>query len=97
MKIVRVDFDLVEIISKYENSMNYVSSFIFDNWRIISTRKLQPMVYAHLRENIGLKPQASCNIPRQVGETYKTIVEFAKIGMIYWQKVTCFPTQKTSR
>ena len=53
------------------------------------------MVYAHLRGNIGLKSQVSCNIPRQVARTYKTIVELAKTGMSHWQKVTYFPTSMT--
>jgi len=84
LKIIDADFDLVETMKKYANGMNYVSSLILDNGRIIPARKLQPMVYAYLREKIGLKFQASCNIPRQVVGTYKTIVEFAKIGMSYW-------------
>ena len=46
------------------------------------------MVYAHLRGNIVLKSQVSCNFPRQVAGPYKTIVELAKTGMSYWQKVT---------
>ncbi len=53
------------------------------------------MVYAHLRGNIGLKSQVSCNIPRQVARTYKTIIELAKIGMSYWQKVIYSPTSMT--
>ena len=53
------------------------------------------MVYAHLRGNIGLKSQVSCNIPRQVAGTYKTIVELAKIRMSYWQKVIYSPTSMT--
>jgi len=44
------------------------------------------MVYAHLRGNICLKSQLSCNIPRQVAGTYKTIVELEKTGMSQWQK-----------
>ena len=37
--------------------MNYVSSMVFDNGKIIPARKLQPMVYAYLRGNISLTPQ----------------------------------------
>ena len=37
--------------------MDYVSSVVFDNGRIIPARKLLPMVYAHLRGNFGLKSQ----------------------------------------
>jgi putative transposase len=64
LKIKNADFDLVETMKKYANGINYVSSMVFDNDIIIPARKLQPMVYAHLRGNIGLKFQVSCNIPR---------------------------------
>lgn len=75
-------------MQKYSKGMNYVSEIVFENGKVIPARKLQPMVYGHLRENLGLKSQVSCNIPRQVAGTYKTIVELAKIGMSYWQRVT---------
>jgi len=64
LKIIDTDFDLVETKKKYANGMNYVSSVVFDNGRDIPVRKLQPLVYAYLRGNIGLKSQVSCNIPR---------------------------------
>jgi IS605 OrfB family transposase len=88
LKILNPDFDLVETMQKYSKGMNYVSEVVFANGKVIPARKLQPMVYGYLRENIGLKSQVSCNIPRQVAGTYKTIVELAKIGMSHWQKVT---------
>ena len=88
LKILNPDFDLVETMQKYAKGMNYVSEIVFENGKVIPARKLQPMVYGYLRENIGLKSQVSCNIPRQVAGTYKTIVELEKIGMSYWQKVT---------
>jgi len=71
LKIQDADFDLVETTKKYANGMNYVSSVVFDNGIIILARKLRPMVYAHLRGDIGLKSQVSCNIPRQVAGTIK--------------------------
>jgi IS605 OrfB family transposase len=95
LKILNPDFDLVETMQKYSKGMNYVSNIVFDNGKVIPARKLQPMVYSYLRENIGLKSQVSCNIPRQVAGTYKTIVELAKIGMSYWQKITYSPTSMT--
>ena len=51
--------------------------------------------YAYLRGNIVLKFQVSCNFPRQVAGPYKTILELAKIGMSYWQKVTYSLTSMT--
>lgn len=95
LKILNVDYDLVETMQKYAKGMNYVSNVVFENGKIIPAMKLQTMVYSHLRENIGLKSQVSCNIPRQVAGTYKTIVELAKISMSYWQKVVYSPTSMT--
>ncbi|AGB48357.1 transposase, IS605 OrfB family, central region [Methanomethylovorans hollandica DSM 15978] len=92
LKIVDPDFDLVETIKKYAQGMNYVSEIVFDNEKVIPARKLQPLVYNHLREELGLKSQVSCNIPRQVAGTYKTIVELAKQGLSYWQKIVYSPT-----
>jgi putative transposase len=88
LKILNPDFDLVETMQKYSKGMNYVSNIVFENGKVIPARKLQPMVYGHLRENLNLKSQTSCNIPRQVAGTYKTLVELAKIGMSYWQRIT---------
>jgi len=44
MKIMDANFDLVEIMKKYANGMDCVSSVVFDNGRIIPARKLQPML-----------------------------------------------------
>jgi len=88
LKILNPDFDLVETMQKYSKGMNYVSGVVFENGKVIPARKLQPQVYGYLREKLGLKSQVSCNIPRQVAGTYKTIVELAKIGMSYWQRIT---------
>ncbi len=88
LKILNPDFDLVETMQKYSKGMNYVSNIVFENGRVIPARKLQPMVYGYLREKINLKSQVSCNIPRQVAGTYKTLVELEKIGMSYWQRIT---------
>jgi hypothetical protein len=66
LKITGTYFDLAGTFKKYANLMNYFSSMVLDNRIIISPRKLQPMVYTHLRGNIGLKSKVSCNIPRQV-------------------------------
>ena len=39
-KIMDIDFDLVETLKKYAYGMNYVSSVVFDNGKIIPARKL---------------------------------------------------------
>ena len=57
LKIIDVDNDLVETMKKYSEGMNYVSEVVFQNGKVIPARKLQGLVYNHLRERIGLKSQ----------------------------------------
>ena len=93
LKIIDVDNDLVETMQKYSEGMNYVSEVVFQNGKVIPARKLQGLVYSHLRESIGLKSQVSCNIPRQVAGSYKTLLEQIKCKKTKWQKLQY--TQKT--
>lgn len=72
--------------------MNYVSEVVFQNGKLIPARKLQPLVYGYLRNNIGLKSQVSCNIPRQVAGTYKTLLEQIQIKKAEWQKIVYTPS-----
>lgn len=88
LKILNPDYALVETMQKYAKGMNYVSNIVYDYGKSIAARKLQPMVYSYLRENLGLKSQVSCNIPRQVAGTYKTLVELEKIGIGEWKHIT---------
>ena len=69
--------------------MNYVSEVVFQNGKLIPARKLQPLVYGYLRNNIGLKSQVSCNIPRQVAGTYKTLLEQIQIKKARMVKPRC--------
>jgi hypothetical protein len=80
LKILNPDFALVETMEKYSKGMNYVSGVVFENGKVIPARKLQPLVYGHLRQKLGLKSQVSCNIPGQVAGTYKTIVGLDREG-----------------
>jgi putative transposase len=95
LKIIDVDDDLVETMQKYSEGMNYVSEVVFQNQKVIPARKLQGLVYSHLRESIGLKSQVSCNIPRQVAGSYKTLVEQIKIKKTKWQKLEYTPSSMT--
>jgi IS605 OrfB family transposase len=95
LKIIDVDNDLVETMKKYSEGMNYVSEAVFQNGKVIPARKLQGLVYSHLRERIGLKSQVSCNIPRQVAGSYKTLVEQIKIKKTKWQKLEYTPSSMT--
>jgi putative transposase len=95
LKILNIDNDLVETMQKYSEGMNYVSEVVFQNQKVIPARKLQGLVYSHLRESIGLKSQVSCNIPRQVAGSYKTLVEQIKIKKTKWQKLEYTPSSMT--
>lgn len=95
LKIIDVDNDLVETMKKYSEGMNYVSEVVFQNGKVIPARKLQGLVYSHLRERIGLKSQVSCNIPRQVAGSYKTLVEQIKCKKTKWQQLIYTPSSMT--
>lgn len=92
LKIANPDDDLVETIQKYSYGMNYVSNVLFDNGKPMGAMKLQKIVYSHLRENLELKSQMSCNIPRQVAGCYKTLNKDKKAK---WQQVEFAPTSMT--
>lgn len=95
LKIIDVDNDLVETMKKYSEGMNYVSEVVFQNGKVIPARKLQGLVYNNLRERIGLKSQVSCNIPRQVAGSYKTLVEQIKCKKTKWQQLIYTPSSMT--
>ena len=95
LKILDVDNDLVETMQKYTEGMNYVSEVVFQNKKVIPARKLQGLVYGYLRENIGLKSQVSCNIPRQVAGSYKTLVDRIHCKKAKWQKLIYEPSSMT--
>jgi len=95
LKIIDVDDDLVETMQKYSEGMNYVSEVVFQNGKVIPARKLQGLVYSHLRERIGLKSQVSCNIPRQVAGSYKTLIEQIKCKKTKWQQLIYTPSSMT--
>ena len=95
LKITDIDSDLVETMQKYSDGMNYVSEIVFQNGKVIPAMKLQKMVYPYLREKIGLKSQVSCNIPRQVAGSYKTLLEQIKCKKTKWQKLQYTPSSMT--
>lgn len=95
LKIEDPDTDLVETMQKYSNGMNYASSIVFQNGKIIGSYNLQNIVYGYLREVIGLKSQMSCNIPRQVSGCYKTLKEQIKIKKAIWQEIIFSPYSMT--
>src|SRR5947209_19413002 len=57
----------------YRNGLNYVSQYSFEHGKMSSGRALQRDCYDEIRLKFGLPAQMACNVPRQVGATYKTL------------------------
>ena len=57
----------------YRDALNYASQIAFENNKMSSGVALQKKVYNQLRLLFGLPAQMSCNVPRQVGATYKSL------------------------
>src|SRR5215469_3037744 len=55
----------------YRDALNYVSAYSFAHRKTSSGKRLQRATYAGLRRQFGLPAQMACNVPRQVGATYK--------------------------
>jgi IS605 OrfB family transposase len=58
---------------KYRDALNYVSQYSFAQGKISNQRRLQEACYDEIRLQYGLPAQMACNVPRQVGATYKTL------------------------
>src|SRR5437879_398135 len=57
----------------YRNGLNYVSQYAYAHGKMRSGRALQRDCYDDIRLKFGLPAQMACNVPRQVGATYKTL------------------------
>ncbi len=57
----------------YRDALNYVSQYAFEHGKMSSGRALQRDCYDEIRLKYGLPAQMACNVPRQVGATYKTL------------------------
>jgi putative transposase len=64
---------LREVSLAHRDALNYTSQIAFDNSKTSSGAKLQKLVYQDLRSRFGLPAQMACNVPRQVGATYKAL------------------------
>jgi putative transposase len=62
----------------YRDGLNFVSQWSFANGKTSNQDKLQKACYDKLRSLYGLPAQMACNIPRQVGATYKVLWTKAK-------------------
>src|SRR5712691_6347349 len=57
----------------YRDALNEVSRYAFEHGKTSSGRALQRDCYEEIRTRYKLPAQMACNVPRQVGATYKTL------------------------
>ncbi len=57
----------------YRDALNHVSRYAYAHGKMSSARALQRDCYAQIRLQYHLPAQMACNVPRQVGATYKTL------------------------
>ena len=57
----------------YRDALNSVSGYAYEHGKLSSGRALQRACYDEIRLRYGLPAQMACNVPRQVGATYKTL------------------------
>jgi putative transposase len=57
----------------YRDALNYVSRYSFTRGKKSNQEWLQRETYAAVRAVYHLSAQMACNVPRQVGATYKTL------------------------
>ncbi len=62
----------------YRDALNYVSRYAFAHGKKSNQQWLQKETYAAVRAVYHLPAQMACNVPRQVGATYKTLWTKAK-------------------
>src|SRR6266851_5669465 len=55
----------------YRDALNAVSRYAFEHGKMSSGRALQRECYDQIRVRYHLPAQMACNVPRQVGATYK--------------------------
>jgi putative transposase len=57
----------------YRDALNAVSRYAFAHGKMSNQRRLQQAMYAEIRAVYHLPAQMACNVPRQVGATYKSL------------------------
>src|SRR2546421_8863920 len=57
----------------YRDALNYVSKYAFEHGKTSNQQRLQRETYVDIRATYGLPAQMACNVPRQVGATYKAL------------------------
>jgi IS605 OrfB family transposase len=66
----------------YRDALNAVSRYAFAHSKLSNQEALQRACYKELRATFGLPAQMACNVPRQVGATYKSLWTKVKANAI---------------
>src|SRR5713226_2041705 len=69
----------------YRDALNYVSLYAFEHGKTSSNERLQQGTYRKIRTLFGLPSQMACNVPRQVGATYKGLWTKLKQNLVHRQ------------
>ncbi|MEQ9548376.1 MAG: transposase [Coleofasciculus sp. G3-WIS-01] len=74
LEVTQEQKEQLRVISlAYRDALNYTSGVAFEMGKTYNGTKLQKEVYYTLREQFKLPSQMACNVPRQVGATYKSL------------------------
>lgn len=92
LKLRESDDSIGETVERYTEGMNFASKVVYENGGPMSSNELQELTYKHLRENLGLLSQMSCNVARQVSGAYKTLQKQVEKGESEWQEIEFSPT-----
>jgi predicted transposase len=57
----------------YRDALNFVSKYAFEHGKMSNAVSLQKGTYDPVRVRFRLPSQMACNVPRQVGATYKSL------------------------
>ncbi len=95
LKLDSPDNDLAELLRAFSQGMNYASQIVFDIGKPVGSGRIQKLSYRHLRNELNLKSQMSCNVARQVSGAYKTLQEQVTTKEAEWQLLEFSPTSAT--
>lgn len=71
---------LREVSLAYRDALNYTSRVNFEQGKFANGTKIEKLVYRGLRSEFNLPSQMACNVPRQVGATYKGLLTKLKLN-----------------
>jgi putative transposase len=67
----------------YREALNMVSRYAFAHGKMSNQQTLQRACYEQIRTDNGLPAQMACNVPRQVGATYKALWTKMKANTLF--------------